>query len=535
MNRRIIAVLGMAQFLMVLDSAVMNVAISTLVEDFDTTVTTIQAVITFYALVMAALMIPGGKVGDIIGRRRAFAIGMVIYGFGSALTAVSWNVGVLALGWSVLEGIGAALVLPAMSALVAGNFQGRERAQVFGLLGGIAGVGVAVGPIVGGWVTTNLSWRWVFAGEVVIVVVVLALLKAVKEAPLEGEKPTMDWIGAALSASGIAFIVYGVLQSATWGWIDPRNPPFEVFGFAPTLFVIAGGLGLLFALSRWLEHREQQQRTPLFRRRLLSIGGVNVGLTMLVMQNLILMGVFFVLPLYLQVVQGFDAFETGVRMLPISVALLLSATLAPKLAGRIGPRRVVRSGLLVLLVSVVVIMAQVEPAIDRWPFAIGMTLLGAGMGLISSQLGNVVQSSVGEADRSEAGGLQYTAIQTGSSLGTALMGAVVIGALVTAFGTTVAANPEISEPVKQEVAVRLQAGGTFVTADAVQSAAEEAGVSEEETAAIISDYEDSQLRALKLGMLVAGFLVLVGLVVARRLPDQLDDVPVGDVEPAVSP
>jgi hypothetical protein len=176
----------------------------------------------------------------------------------------------------------------------------------------------------------------------------------------------------------------------------------------------------------------------------------------------------------------------------------------------------------VLLAAIVVILTQVDPQIDRWPFAIGMTLLGAGMGLISSQLPNVVQSSVGEIDRSEAGGLQYTAIQTGSSLGTALMGAVVIGALVTAFGTTVANNPEISDPVKQEVAVRLQAGGTFVTADAVQSAAEAAGVSEEETAAIVADYEESQLRALQLGLLVAGFIVLGGLVIARRLPDELE-------------
>src|SRR3954447_13613768 len=164
----VLAVLGAAQFLMVLDQAVMNVAISQLVADFDTTVTTIQAVIALYALVMAGLMLTGGKLGDLLGRRRAFAIGLCIYAAGSALTAVSWNVPSLTLGWSVLEGIGAALVLPAMVALVAANFHGQERAVAYGVLGGVAGAGIAVGPILGGWATTELSWRVVFAGEVVV-------------------------------------------------------------------------------------------------------------------------------------------------------------------------------------------------------------------------------------------------------------------------------------------------------------------------------------------------------------------------------
>ena len=164
----VLAVLGAAQFLMVLDQAVMNVSISQLVADFDTTVTTIQIVIALYALVMAALMVTGGKLGDLWGRRRAFSIGLVIYACGSALTAASWSVPTLMLGWSILEGIGAALVLPAMVALVAGNFEGRDRALAYGVLGGVAGAGIAVGPILGGWATTELSWRVVFAGEVVL-------------------------------------------------------------------------------------------------------------------------------------------------------------------------------------------------------------------------------------------------------------------------------------------------------------------------------------------------------------------------------
>src|SRR5829696_8005977 len=170
---KILVVLAAAQFLMVLDQAVMNVSISQLVEDFDTEVTTIQAVITLYSLVMAALMIAGGKVGDIIGRRRAFGTGMVVYGLGSGLTAVAWSVPVLTLGWSVLEGIGAALVLPALAALTARSYEGSDRALAYGVLGGVSGAGIAVGPIVGGWVTTYLSWRVVFAAEVIVVLAIL--------------------------------------------------------------------------------------------------------------------------------------------------------------------------------------------------------------------------------------------------------------------------------------------------------------------------------------------------------------------------
>src|SRR5829696_6216150 len=204
---KILVVLAAAQFLMVLDQAVMNVSISQLVEDFDTEVTTIQAVITLYSLVMAALMIAGGKVGDIIGRRRAFGTGMVVYGLGSGLTAVAWTVPVLTLGWSVLEGIGAALVLPAMAALIAGNFEGPARKGAYAVIGGVAGAGIAVGPIVGGWATTELSWRVVFAGEVVIVAFILLTTRFIDDAPRTGPKPRLDVVGTVLSAGGLGIVV----------------------------------------------------------------------------------------------------------------------------------------------------------------------------------------------------------------------------------------------------------------------------------------------------------------------------------------
>lgn len=517
-NRKALAVLAAAQFVMVLDSAVMNVSISQLVADFDTSVITIQAIITFYALVMAALMITGGKVGDIIGRRRAFTVGLAIYACGSGLTAASWSVGSLALGWSVLEGIGAALVLPALAALVAGNFEGAQRAAVFGVLGGVAGAGVAVGPILGGWVTANFTWRYVFVGEVIVVLVTLLFVRALDDAPRTGPKPELDVVGAVLCATGIALGVYGVLQSSSWGWITPRNAPFEPFGFAPTLFVIGAGLALLGAFASWERRREALARTPLVQLDQLEIPTLRAGLSMALVQNLILMGIFFTIPLYLQVVQGFDAFETGLRMLPVSITLLLASVLGPKVAERLGPRTTVRVGLLVLLAAALVLLSQIEPEIDGVSFAVGMALLGVGMGLVVSQLGNVVQASVGADARSEAGGLQQTAQQLGAALGTALMGAVVIGSLATGFGESVAANPDISSATREQVTVSLQAGVAFVPLDQAEAAAQAAGLSEAETSSLLEDYGADQLQALKLGLLVAAILAAAGWTATRRLP-----------------
>src|SRR6185503_13523250 len=274
------------------DQAVMNVSISQLVDDFDTTVTTIQVVITLYALVMAALMITGGKLGDLWGRRRAFAIGLVIYGAGSALTAASWSVATLTLGWSILEGIGAALVLPALVSLVAGNYKGGDRAVAYGVLGGVAGAGIAVGPILGGWVTTELSWRLVFAGEVVVSALILLGTRMIREPPREGRAPRLDWIGSILTATGLGLIVFGVLQASNWGWLQPRDSPIEPFGFSLTPFVIAAGALVLAAFVAWQRHREEQGRDPLVHLRLFRIATLRGGLSMMLAQNLILMGIF---------------------------------------------------------------------------------------------------------------------------------------------------------------------------------------------------------------------------------------------------
>jgi len=513
-------VLSAAQFLMVLDQAVMNVAISQLVEDFDTTVTTIQAVIALYALVMAGLMLTGGKLGDIFGRRRVFAVGLVIYAVGSGLTAASWSVPSLMFGWSILEGIGAALVLPALVALVAGTYRDRDRAVAYGVLGGVAGAGIAVGPILGGWVTTDFTWRLVFVGEVLVAIGILFGTRMMAEPERAPGKPTLDWVGSVLSAAGLAVLVFGVLQASNWGWLTPRSSPVTPFGFSLTPFVIAAGGVLLAAFVSWERRREARGEEPLVRLDMLKIPALRGGVAMFLAQNLILMGIFFTIPLFLQIVQGLDALETGIRMLPASVGLFVSAIVGSALASRFAPKPLVRVGLGLVFISTLLLMGTIEPELDNAPFLFAMGVLGVGMGLVVSQLGNVVQSAIGDEQRSEAGGLQNTAQQLGSSLGTALLGAIVITGLITAFTGNIADDPQISSRVQQQVEVKLSAGGSFVPSDEVREAAEDERVSPRATDALVSQYEDAQLEALKLAFLVAALLVLASLWSTRRLPSE---------------
>ena len=510
--------LAIAQFVMVLDQSVMNVSISALVAEFDTTVTTIQAVITLYCLVMAMFMLTGAKIGDIIGRRRAFVIGLVIYGCGSLTTALAPSVAVLAFGWSILEGLGAALVLPALAALIAGNFEGHSRKVAYAVIGGVAGAGIAIGPILGGWATTDLTWRIVFVGEVVLVIVIVVMSRLLADAEREGPAPALDNLGAFLSATGLGLMVLGVLQSTTWGWLQPKDSPVTPFGFSLTPFVIGLGLALLWGFVGWQRHREESGSDPLVHLSLVRLPPLRAGLIGLFTQNLILMGVFFVVPLYLQLVLGLNALETGLKMLPISVTMLIASAAGSRLSSRFPVRTMVRAGLLTTVVAVVLLLATVQPELADGMFAFSMAVLGVGMGLIVSQLGNVVQSSVDASGRGEAGGLQYTGQQLGSSLGIALIGAIVLTGLTGAALATVEADPRISAEVKVQVQEAVGTGIDFVSSDQVAAAAQGAGLDQATTDALVDDYTRSQLGALKAGLLAAAALALLSLAFTRDLP-----------------
>jgi EmrB/QacA subfamily drug resistance transporter len=519
-----LSILAAAQFVMVLDSSVMNVSISQIVADLDTTVQGVQLAITAYALVMAALMLAGAKLGDIFGRDRIFAVGLGIYGLGSFLTAISPNLGILLFGWSLVEGIGAAIVVPAIVSLIAGTYEGRERAAAFGIIGGIAGAAIAAGPLIGGWVTTEFSWRYVFAGEVVIVVVVLLLRGRLKHFPAALPRPKLDYVGILLSAGGLGLAVFGILKSSEWGLVQPRGAleiggtEITPFGFSAVPFLILAGGGLLAAFAIWEERRERLGEDTLLDRTLLRIVSLRAGLLTLMMQQLILLGTFFVLPVYLQIVLGLDAFETGKRLFPMSVAMFVAALAAPRLLGSVSPKRISQVGLIALIIASLLLLGTIDVELNEAGFAIALAIFGIGAGLLLSQLGNVIMSSVAFEKTNEAGGLQGTAQNLGASLGTALIGAVLLASLSTGFIDRVEQNDAVPAEVRAQAVQVAEQGLTVAPVDDVEQLAIEQGVDADHAQAIADDYGDAQLQGLKKALGAVAIFALLSLWFTRRLP-----------------
>jgi MFS family permease len=513
----VLLTLAAGQFLMTLDSSVMNVSIATVADDVGTTVTGIQTAITFYTLVMASLMITGGKLGQILGRKRAFAIGCVIYGCGSFTTAIAPNLAVLMLGWSLLEGIGAALILPAIVALVASNFGREQRPRAYGLVASAGAIAVAAGPLIGGLFTTYLSWRWVFAGEVVVVLVILALTRRMADTPPEAGVG-LDLMGTALSALGLGLIVYGILRSGTWGFVRPRPEAPEWLGLSPVVWLILAGGLVVGIFVRWENHRLEQGRAALIDPAILENLTLRGGLTSFSFQYLLQAGLFFAVPLFLSVALGLSAVATGVRLLPLSITLLLAAAGIPKMFPQASPRRVVQLGFVALFAGIVVMIAALDagagPEIVTWP----MLLAGLGVGALASQLGAVTVSSVPDAQSGEVGGLQNTVTNLGASVGTALAGAVLISALTTSFLAGIQDSAAVSDDLAAQAQVKLSAGIPFISDDDLESGLADAGVPPQTADAIADDYATARLDGLRASLSVLAIIALIALPFTRRIP-----------------
>jgi MFS family permease len=514
----ILMTLCAGQFLMMLDSSVMNVSIATVAKDVGTTVTGIQTAITLYTLVMASFMITGGKIGQIIGRKRAFAIGCVIYGCGSMTTALAPSLPVLLIGWSCLEGLGAALILPAIVALVAANFGRSERPRAYGLVTAAAAVAVAVGPIVGGFFTTYLSWRYVFAGEVLIVLAILILARRIAVGEPE-RKVKLDLVGTAFSALGLGLIVLGVLRSGTWGFVRAKPDAPEWLGLSPVIWLILGGATALALFVIWENRLLARGREPLVNPAILRVSALRGGLTSFFFQYFLQGGLFFAMPLFLSIALGLSAIETGVRLLPLSFTLILAAAGIPKVFPDVSPRRVVRFGFLAMFAGLVVLVAALEagagPEIVTWP----LLLAGLGMGSLASQLGSITVSSVPDEQSGEVGGLQNTITNLGISVGTALTGAIIIAALSSSFLTGVEENPAVPAPVKSRASTELSGGIPFLSNDELETALDEApGISSRATDAIVEENEEARLVGLRSALAILALLALVGLAFTGRIP-----------------
>ena len=515
----VLLTLAAGQFLMTLDSSVMNVSIATVARDVGTTVTGIQTAITLYTLVMASLMITGGKIGQIIGRKRAFAIGCVIYGCGSFITAISPSLAVLMVGWSFLEGVGAALILPAIVALVASNFDRAGRPRAYGLVASAGAIAVAAGPLIGGLFTTYLSWRWVFVGEVLMVFAILALTRRMADStPESGVK--LDLVGTALSALGLGLIVFSILRAGAWGFVKAKPGAPEWLGLSPAIWLLLGGGVVVWLFLLWENRRLGRGQEPLVNPAILRNRVLRGGLTSFFFQYLLQAGLFFAVPLFLSVALGLSAIETGVRLLPLSITLLLAAAGIPKVFPRASPRRVVQLGFLALFAGIVVMVGALDAGagadIVTWP----MLLAGLGVGALASQLGSVTVSSVSDEQSGEVGGLQNTVTNLGASIGTALAGAVLIATLSSSFLTGVQQNPAVPAEVKSNAAVQLAGGVPFVSDAQLRTDLDAADVSPTATDAIVAENESARLEGLRLSMAVLAVIALIALLFSRGIPTE---------------
>ncbi|HKY66098.1 MAG TPA: MFS transporter [Acidimicrobiales bacterium] len=514
----VLLILASGQFLMTLDSSVMNVSIASVAEDIGTTVTGIQTAITFYALVMAAFMITGGKIGSIIGRRRAFSIGCVIYGVGSLTTALAPNLAVLLVGWSVLEGLGAALIMPAIVGLVAANVPREGRPRAYGLVASAGAIAVAAGPLIGGLVTTYASWRWVFAGEVVVVAVIVLSARRLGDEEPGGEEHHLDLVGTALSALGLALLVFGVLRSSEWGWIAPRPGGEEWLGLSPVVWLLLASTAFLYAFMRWEMHVVDRGGDPLLRPGMLRNSRLRSGLTMFFFQYFVQGGLFFVVPLFLSIVVGLSAAGTGVRLLPLSVTLLLAAVAIPRFRPHVSPRLVVQLGLGALLVGIVVLVAALDVGSGAEVTTGPLLLAGLGVGALASQLGSVTVSSVPDEQSGEVGGLQNTGSNLGTSVGTALIGSILIATLSASVLGGIEDNEAVSEEVRTAATVEFAGGVPFVADDDLEEALLTAGVAPDEASAIVDENEEARIVGLRVSLAVLALVVLLALFFAHGVP-----------------
>lgn len=436
--RAMLVPLALAQFICSYAASNMNVAISNIANDLGTTVHGVQIAITIFTLTMAALMIPGSKLTDIWGRKFCFMLGLTVYGLGALIAAITPALGLLIFGYSLLEGIGSALLIPPVYILITVFFTDLpSRAKSFGIISAAAGIGAAAGPLIGGLITSAISWRASFIAQVLVVALIIFLGRRISDPGIQGAKPAFDLIGAILSAAGLFFIVLGILQSGTYGWFTARED-FAIGnvvlipqgGISPVwLFVGIGALILLWFFLH-IRSRERAGKEPLLSTRLFHNRASNLGLVTQNIQWLILQGSFFVISVFLQTVRGFNAIQTGLILTPATIGILLSSSVAGRLAKKYSQRTLIRAGFVTTTAGMILLLLFANATSSILNFIPGLLFMGLGVGAMLTSSVNVVQSSFPEKDQGEISGLSRSISNLGSSLGTAIVGSVLVASTV---------------------------------------------------------------------------------------------------------
>lgn len=427
--------LALAQFIASFAATNMNVAINNIAQDLNTNVQGVQTTITFFTLTMAALMIPGSKLTDIWGRKFCFELGLIVYGVGALIAALAPGLGILMFGYSLLEGVGSALMIPPIYILATVVFTDLpSRARAFGIISAAAGIGSATGPLIGGLITSAISWRASFLLQVLVVaLIIISGHRRIADAGIQGARPHFDILGAVLSAAGLFFIVLGILQSGTYGWFTASND-FTIGslvvipkgGISPVwLFVAIGALILLWFFLH-IRSFERAGKEPLLASRLFRNRTSNLGLVTQNVQWLIMQGSFFVISVFLQTVRGYSAIETGLILTSATIGVLLTSSIAGRLAKRRPQRTLIIGGFVVTIAGTVLLIVLAGVTTNTLAFLPGLFLIGAGVGVMLTSSVNVVQSAFPEQDQGEISGLSRSISNLGSSLGTAIVGSVLV-------------------------------------------------------------------------------------------------------------
>jgi EmrB/QacA subfamily drug resistance transporter len=509
-NGRLALLLAMAMFVLVVDTSIMNVSISAVVHDIDVAVSDIQSTIALEALVSAAFILIGSKVGDLMGRKRAYVLGLIGYAIGALAMVFAQSIVPIIIFWAVIGGIGASLLLPAMQSLIHGNFEGAHQKRVYALVGASAAIAAAVGPLLGGFITTFLSWRVAFLLEAVIIAIVLSGITLVHDVPYTGSR-RIDILGSVLSVLGMGGIVLGIL---VW----------QEGGERVALLLVVGAVALV-GLGFWLVRRKRRGQATLLDPDLLRVKTFRFGITQQMLQQIALGGTMIVLPLYLQMVLEYDALGAGLSIAPLSLSMFAIAMLASNSAGKRRPASLVRWGFTLLAVGLIALIPLVPRADSGWWLLPPLVVAGCGLGLLVSQLNNYSLSPISDERVSEAAGVNSAAGSFGLSFGLAFAGAIMLAALAPVF-STMASNSTVLPAAEQAQVVQALDEDAQVLSN---SQLEELLVDQPEEIQdeIIRINTDARPIALQIALLIPILAAISGVILSFRMMRIPDPVPAG--------
>ena len=505
-SRRLMVLLAAAMFVLVVDTSLMNVSISAVITDLDTTASGVQSAIALEALVSAAFILINSKVGDLIGRKRAYVLGLLAYAAGALAMTLAQSLTAIVIFWAIIGGLGASLLLPAMQSLIHGNFAGAAQKQAYAMVGAAAAVAAAIGPLLGGFVTTYLSWRVGFAMEVLIIAIVLSQIRLVRDVPYTGSRH-VDLVGAVLSVIGMGGVVLGILVWQEGG---------ELVGLLLALGVVA-----LVLLARWLVKRKRDGKVTLLDPELFRHPNFTAGVSGQMMQQVALGGAMIALPLFFQMTLEYNALEAGLSLAPLSLTMFATALVAGKRAADRRPASIIRAGFVLVSLGIGIIIPLVPRASTGWYFVLPLAIAGCGLGLLVSQLNNYTLAPVEEERVSEAAGVNSAAGSFGLSFGLAMAGGLMLAALSVSFTQMTENSPVIPAAQQQQIAAALEDDAEVMSNTQLdQQITGEPPAVEAEVLAINNDARNLSLQIALLVPLLAGLLGLGVSFRMLRLPDK---------------